>query len=38
VVVDTAQPEFEPGGATLPAKHELELIHHSLVLLRRVQP
>jgi glycogen operon protein len=38
VVVDTARPELDPGDATLPAEHELDLVHHSLVLLRRVQP
>jgi glycogen operon protein len=38
IVVDTARPELDPGGATLPAEHELDLVHHSLVLLRRVQP
>jgi glycogen operon protein len=38
VVVDTARPEQDPGDATLPAEQELELVHHSLVLLRRVQP
>jgi hypothetical protein len=38
MVVDTAQPELEPGDATLPAEHELHLVHHSVILLRREQP
>ena len=38
LMVDTARPELEPGGATLPAQEELKLPHHSLVLLRREQP
>jgi glycogen operon protein len=38
VVLDTAQPELDPGETTLPAEHGLALVHHSLVLLRRVQP
>jgi glycogen operon protein len=38
MVLDTAQPELEPGDATLDAEQELQLVNHSLVLLRRVQP
>ena len=37
VVLNTAEPESEPGGPELPAGTELELIHHSLVLLRRAE-
>jgi glycogen operon protein len=38
VVLDTAQPELEAGGADLAAGDVHELVHHSLVLLRRSQP
>jgi glycogen operon protein len=38
VVLDTAQPELEAGDAELEAGGEVELVHHSLVLLRRAQP
>jgi glycogen operon protein len=37
VVLNTAEPELEPGGEDLPAGTELDLIHHSLVLLRRAE-
>jgi isoamylase len=37
-VLDTADPELEVGTRTLAAGEELELVHHSLVLLRRVSP
>jgi isoamylase len=38
VVLDTSRPEIEPGDETLAAGEEVELVHHSLVLLRREQP
>jgi len=38
VVLDTAQPELDPGDATLPADAQVQLINHSLVLLRRAAP
>jgi glycogen operon protein len=37
MVLDTAQPELEPGGADLAAGSEVSLLHHSLMLLRRAQ-
>ena len=37
VVLSTAEPELEPGGAELAPGGELELVHHSLVLLRRAE-
>jgi glycogen operon protein len=38
LVLDTAQPEREPGAATLSAGDRLDLVNHSLMLLRRAQP
>ena len=38
IVLDTSRPEVEPGDETLPAGDAVELVHHSLVLLRREQP
>ena len=35
---DTARPDVEPGDETLAAGDGVELVHHSLVLLRRDQP
>jgi glycogen operon protein len=34
-VLDTGRPEVEPAGEEVDAGDEIQLVHHSLVLLRR---